>query len=191
MRVMVSQITSLRIVYPTVYSRRRSRKTSKFRVTGLCEGNSPMTGELPAQRVSNVGNVSIWWRHHIVITFAQFERTAACGRGIWKTEKHALQVCFVYNFCRWENYMYTCGNCLILTMSLKTQVQCNFTAFDTYSICEGPRGQAMKNNVKETFFSLAENLFHIIVLTYWLQRSPFYFRLFYITYTPRIAFKLI
>ena len=29
-------------------------KTSKPRVTGLSEGNSPMTGEFPAQRASNV-----------------------------------------------------------------------------------------------------------------------------------------
>ena len=28
--------------------RRRSKKTSKLRVTGLCEGNSPLTGEFPA-----------------------------------------------------------------------------------------------------------------------------------------------
>ena len=45
-------------------SRRRSTKTSKLRVTGLCEGNSPVTGEFPAQRASNAENVSIWWRHH-------------------------------------------------------------------------------------------------------------------------------
>ena len=44
--------------------RRRSTKTSKLRVTGLCEGNSPVTGEFPAQRSSNAENVSIWWRHH-------------------------------------------------------------------------------------------------------------------------------
>ena len=43
--------------------RRRSKKTSKLRVTGLCEGNSPVTGEFPAQRASNAENVSIWWRH--------------------------------------------------------------------------------------------------------------------------------
>ena len=41
-----------------------STKASKLRVTGLCEGNSPMTGEFQAQRVSNAENVSIWWRHH-------------------------------------------------------------------------------------------------------------------------------
>ena len=44
--------------------RRRSKKTSKLRVTGLCEGNSPVTGEFPAQMTSNSENVPIWWRHH-------------------------------------------------------------------------------------------------------------------------------
>ena len=33
--------------------RRRSKNTSKLRDTGLCEGNSPVTGEFPAQRASN------------------------------------------------------------------------------------------------------------------------------------------
>ena len=32
--------------------RGRSKKTSKLRVTGLCEGNSPVNGEFPAQRAS-------------------------------------------------------------------------------------------------------------------------------------------
>ena len=44
--------------------RRRSKKTSKLRVTGLCAVNSPGTGEFPAQMVSNAENVSIGWRHH-------------------------------------------------------------------------------------------------------------------------------
>ena len=44
--------------------RRRSKKTPKLRVTGLCTGNSPVTGEFPTQRVSNAANVSIWWPHH-------------------------------------------------------------------------------------------------------------------------------
>ena len=43
--------------------RRESKKTSKLRVTGLCAGNSPVTGEFPAQMASNAENVSIWWRH--------------------------------------------------------------------------------------------------------------------------------
>ena len=42
----------------------RCRSKKKPRVTGLCAGNSPVTGEFPAQRASNAENVSIWWRHH-------------------------------------------------------------------------------------------------------------------------------
>ena len=47
--------------------RRRSKKTSKLRVTGLCAGNSPGTGEFPAQMASKAENASIWWRHHACV----------------------------------------------------------------------------------------------------------------------------
>ena len=45
--------------------RHRWKKTSKLRVSGLCGGNSPVTGEFPAQRASNAENASIWWRHYV------------------------------------------------------------------------------------------------------------------------------
>ena len=45
----------------------RSKKTSKSRVAGLRVGNSPGTGEFPAQMASNAENVSIWWRHHALM----------------------------------------------------------------------------------------------------------------------------
>ena len=57
MGVIASQITSLTIVFSTVHSKRRSKKTSTLRVTGLCAENSPVTGEFPAQRASNAENV--------------------------------------------------------------------------------------------------------------------------------------
>ena len=41
MTTMASQITSLTVVYTTVYSDADKKKTSKLRVTGLCAGNSP------------------------------------------------------------------------------------------------------------------------------------------------------
>ena len=44
--------------------RRRWKTTSKLRVTVLCVGNSPGTGEFPAQMASKAENVSISWRHH-------------------------------------------------------------------------------------------------------------------------------
>ena len=56
MGAMTSQITSLPIVYSTVYSGADQRK---HQVAGLCAGNSPVTGEFPAQIASNVENVSI------------------------------------------------------------------------------------------------------------------------------------
>ena len=55
---------------------RRSKKTSKLRVTGLCVRNSPRTGEFPAQMASNAGNVSIWWRHHVM---PQYLRNQQCS----------------------------------------------------------------------------------------------------------------
>ena len=44
--------------------RRRSKKTSKLRLTGLCDGNPPMTGGFPHKWPVTRKMVSIWWRHH-------------------------------------------------------------------------------------------------------------------------------
>ena len=43
------------------------KENIKLRITGLCAGNSPVTGEFPTQRASNAEHVSIWRRHHIKI----------------------------------------------------------------------------------------------------------------------------
>ena len=59
----------------------RSKKTSKLCVTGLCEGNSPVTGEYPTQRASNAENGYIWWRHHACI----------CVKGTCRCVTHFLQ----------------------------------------------------------------------------------------------------
>ena len=48
--------------------RRRSNKTSKLCVTGLCAGNSPETDEFSAQMASYAEIVSIWWRHYAIST---------------------------------------------------------------------------------------------------------------------------
>ena len=44
--------------------RRRSRKTPRRSVNGICEGNLPMTGEFLAHRARDAENISICWRHH-------------------------------------------------------------------------------------------------------------------------------
>ena len=58
----------LRDCLPNHLFKRRSKKTSMLHVTGLCEGNSPVIGEFPAQRANNAENVSTWWRHRATVS---------------------------------------------------------------------------------------------------------------------------
>ena len=67
MSAMASQITGVSIVCSTVCSDADQRKHQKHCVIGLCEGNPPVTGGFPSQRASNAENVSIWWRHHVLL----------------------------------------------------------------------------------------------------------------------------
>ena len=66
MGALASQITSLTIVYLTVYSDADQRKHQSSASLAFCAGNSPETGECPAQMASYAENVSIWWRHHAI-----------------------------------------------------------------------------------------------------------------------------
>ena len=67
MSAMASQITTLTIVYWTVYE--RLKKASKLRVTGLCVGNSPVT----TQRANNAENVSIL-RQHVIAWYDELSK---------------------------------------------------------------------------------------------------------------------
>ena len=51
--------------------RRRSKKTSKLRVTGLCVGNSPGPVNSPHKGPVTRKNVSIWWRHHDTVLYLE------------------------------------------------------------------------------------------------------------------------
>ena len=62
MSEMASQITSLAIVYSTVYSGADQRKHQSSASLRPLWGE--FTCEFPAQRASNAENVSIWWCHH-------------------------------------------------------------------------------------------------------------------------------
>ena len=64
MGAIASQITSLTIVYSTVYSGADQSKHQSSTSLALCAGNSSGTGEFPAQMASKAGNVSFRWRHH-------------------------------------------------------------------------------------------------------------------------------
>ena len=95
MSSMAPQITSLTIVYSTVYSSGRSKKTSKLRVTGLCEGNSPVTGEFPAHRAQYAKNVSIWWRHHFWISSHPWVYCRLMGLSFFAC-KHQISITSLY-----------------------------------------------------------------------------------------------
>ena len=58
MSTMASQVTGVSSVLNRLF-RRRWKKTSKLCVTGLWEGNPPMTRGFPSQRASNAENVPI------------------------------------------------------------------------------------------------------------------------------------
>ena len=72
------------------------KETSKLPITGLCAGNSPVTGEfpqefpddrwIPAQMASNAENVSIRWLHHGML-YCYFKITSkrcyASSNGQW------------------------------------------------------------------------------------------------------------
>ena len=61
MGAIASQITSLTIVYSTVYSDADERKHQSAASLAFVRG----TGEFPVEMASNAENVSIWWRHHV------------------------------------------------------------------------------------------------------------------------------
>ena len=61
MGAMASQITSLTIVYSTVYSGADQRKHQSSALLAFV-----VTGEFPAQMASNAENNSIWWSHHYI-----------------------------------------------------------------------------------------------------------------------------
>ena len=58
-----SQITSLTIVYSTVYWDADQRKHQSSASLAFVRGIH-RSGEFPAQMASNAENVPIWWRHH-------------------------------------------------------------------------------------------------------------------------------
>ena len=67
--------------------RRRSKKTSKLHITGLCVGNSLGTGEFPTQMASKAENVSIWWRHHASLWhYLLYKWDVTYVRQVWQVE---------------------------------------------------------------------------------------------------------
>ena len=66
MTTMTSQITSLAVVSSTVYSEADQRK-QHWPLCGEFTGDRWIPRAFPAQMASNAENVSIWWRHHVIV----------------------------------------------------------------------------------------------------------------------------
>ena len=81
MRVMASQITGVSIVCSTICLGADQRKY-KSSASLVLEGNPPISGEFPLQRASNAENVSIWWRHDVVLCF-EFVNVSVLKRSGW------------------------------------------------------------------------------------------------------------
>ena len=77
MGAMLSKITSLTIVYSTVFQAQIKENIKALRNRPLCEG---FTGEFPAQMASNAENVFIWWRHHAQSTKPMFILLCCCRK---------------------------------------------------------------------------------------------------------------
>ena len=80
MDAIASQITSLTIVYSTVYSDANQRKHHSSASLAFVRGIH--RGGFPAQMASNAENVSIWWRHHDHVVLTSFEQPN------WTYEQH-------------------------------------------------------------------------------------------------------
>ena len=77
--VIMGTMASLTIVYPTFNSGGDHRKHQSSASLAFVGGNSPVTCAFPAQRASNVENVSIWWLHHEIFGF--------------KLTRHSVRLC--------------------------------------------------------------------------------------------------
>ena len=97
----------------------RSKKTLKLSVIGLCERNSPVTDEFPAQKSSNAENVSIWWRHHDAIHNDY--------RASWNSPNLPKELILIPNSCGlptalWQDY---CSNLQNFTSHCKDFAVCH------------------------------------------------------------------
>ena len=100
--------------------RRRSKETSKLRVTGLCVGNSPGTGEFPAQMASYAETVSIWWLHHELVTSWQYilhkQRVLMHGHQGWNVRHGLCHIYMIYVYI-WVVYSFCLFCCLFIIVT--------------------------------------------------------------------------
>ena len=92
MSAMASQFTSLMIIYSTVYWGTYQRKIKSLRHWPLC---GELTGDrwIPAQRASNTEDVSIWWRHHVVLKMTTVHSKANAKMNTYINTFRVIRLC--------------------------------------------------------------------------------------------------
>ena len=106
MGAIASQITSLTIVYSTVYSDADQRKHQSSASLAFVVGNSPGTGEFPAQMASNVENVSICFHGHHTFSAEDMYLTKHRKNDTHTTTKGPLKFkCFLWSKLRFANLL--------------------------------------------------------------------------------------
>ena len=102
MGVIASQITSLTIVYSSVYSDALTQIKENIKALRRrpLNGEFTETAEFPAQMASNAENVSIWWRHHDMVKNNLRSHTEAWTK--WPT------------FCRWLGMQFHNRNWILI-----------------------------------------------------------------------------
>ena len=99
MTTIASQITSLTVVYSTVYSDADQRKhQSSASLAFVWEFTG--TGEFPTQRASYAENVSIWWRHHVCLRLV-YKSSYRSRRKYNSQNQFALHQCL----WKWKKYV--------------------------------------------------------------------------------------
>ena len=92
--------------------RRRSKKMSKLCVTGLCAGNSTVTGEFPAQRVSNAENKNVSIDDFIMLWEVRLQNGANENQELPDLTNPTMHLfcmvnCWIWDRCivRFENFI--------------------------------------------------------------------------------------
>ena len=119
MSTIASQITSLTVVYSSVYSDVDQRKTSKLRVTGLCVANSPGPVNSPhkwpvTRKMFPFDDVIMPWLIHAVVAITLMYSNGRCGQ-----EKRSgnlnIESPFIFEIAKASSEEY--GNVWIHTLS--------------------------------------------------------------------------
>ena len=117
MAAMASQITSLLIVYSTIYSGTDQRKYQSSALWGEFTSDQ----WIPHTRASNTGNVSIWWRHHVyAIPYSTYDFVVVVADMKYVTTSES-NIMLYSIIDEWIKYIYSfCSNFRLWSVLQKT-----------------------------------------------------------------------